>query len=188
MPALTPPQTVGPFFHGLLGESRNALAGPDTRGERIRVEGRVCDGDGSPVDDAMIEIWQADARGRYRHPLDTGGAPLDPGFTGFGRAGTDASGKYWFETVKPGPVPSPAGDRQAPHLNLHVFARGLLDRLATRLYFEDEAANEADPVLRTVPEERRPTLIAQRSTGDRNVVYRFDIVLQGEGETVFLDL
>jgi protocatechuate 3,4-dioxygenase, alpha subunit len=184
----TPPQTIGPFFSGgLLAEGWNVLAGNDTPGERIRLEGSVCDGDGGPVDDAMIEIWQANADGRYRHPLDEREGPLDEPFVGFGRSGTDEFGRYSFETIKPGPVPWDSGRLQAPHLNVHVFARGLLDRLATRIYFEGEPANEDDPLLQRVPAERRAALIARRSAGEGLPVYRFDIVLRGEGETVFFD-
>ncbi len=186
---LTPPQTAGPFFHGgLLREGLNVLVAPETRGEQIRVEGHVYDGDRSPVADAAVEIWQANARGRYRHPADQRPLPLDPAFQGFGRAGTDDAGYYWFETIKPGPVPFAPQAEQAPHLNVVVFARGLLNHLSTRMYFPNEATNDADPVLRLVPEDRRATLVARRIPGDGRTVYRFDIVLQGEEETVFFDL
>lgn len=187
-PGLTPPQTAGPFFHiGLLREGFNVLVTPETLGERVRVEGYVYDGDRHPVKDAALEIWQANAQGRYRHPADARSLPLDMAFVGFGRAGTDDSGFYWFETIKPGPVPFAGGPDQAPHINMVVFARGLLDHLFTRIYFEDEAANEADPVLRLVPQERRATLLATQMPRPERV-YRFDILLQGEGETVFFDL
>src|SRR5919198_470381 len=142
---LTPAQTVGPFFHNcLLREDarRNVLAGPETEGERIRIEGSVYDGDGAPVSDALVEIWQANAHGRYNHPADRRSVPLDPAFTGFGRSGTDEAGGYWFETVKPGPVPFDAERWQAPHMVVMVLARGLLNHLVTRLYFADEAAND----------------------------------------------
>jgi protocatechuate 3,4-dioxygenase, alpha subunit len=189
VPEPTPPQTVGPFFApALIRERWNVLAGPGAVGERCRVEGTVCDGDGSPVDDAMIEIWQANAAGRYRHPSDERDVKLDEAFVGFGRAGTDRDGRFWFETVRPGPVPSPAGGWQAPHLNVQVFARGLLDRVSTRLYFDDESANAQDPVLGSLPEDRRATLIARRTDAGPPPVYRFDVVLQGDGETVFFDL
>lgn len=188
MPEPTPPQTVGPFFHPcLLRLARTVLAGPEAEGERIRLEGRVLDGDGAPVDDAMVEMWQADSFGRFRHPLDDREGPRDAGFLGFGRTGTDAEGRFAFDTVKPGRVPWPGGGWQAPHVCLHVFARGLLDRLTTRCYFEDDPATAEDPLLRLVPEERRPTLIARRAAGP-GAAYRFDIVLQGERETVFFDL
>jgi protocatechuate 3,4-dioxygenase, alpha subunit len=188
---LTSSQTVGPFFApALLREDarRNVLTRPETAGERIRIAGRVLDGDGMPVPDAMVEIWQANAHGRYYHAADQGPAPLDPSFCGFGRSGTAEDGSYWFETVKPGPVPF-AGERlQAPHICVTVFARGLLNQLVTRLYFEDEPTNAGDPVLQCVPDDRRATLLARRESGDTAVVYRLDIVLQGVGETAFFNL
>lgn len=186
---LTPSQTVGPFFHGgLLREGLNVLVTPATQGARIRIEGSVYDGDRAPISDAMVEIWQANARGRYRHPADQRPIPLDPAFVGFGRAGTDEAGSFWFETVKPGRVPFDRETDQAPHINIAVSARGMLDHLFTRLYFEDEAGNGTDPVLQRVPADRRSTLLARRGRVDGNVVYRFDIVLQGEDETVFFEL
>lgn len=187
-PRFTPSQTVGPFFHGgLVREGLNVLVSSQTQGERIRIEGTVLDGDRAPVTDAMVEIWQANARGRYRHPFDERPVPLDPAFIGFGRSGTAEAGSFWFETVKPGPVPFRGETFQAPHVNIAVFARGMLDHLFTRLYFEGEAANHADPVLRRVPEERRTTLLARRNAVEGKTVYRFDIVLQGENETVFFE-
>jgi protocatechuate 3,4-dioxygenase alpha subunit len=186
-PGLTPAQTVGPFFSGaLLRDVQNVLVGPKTAGERIRIEGAVYDGDRVPVPDAMVEIWQANAHGRYNHPLDQQELLLDPTFTGFGRAGTDDEGRFFFDTVKPGAVPYDERTMQAPHISVTVFARGLLTHLSTRLYFEDERANAADPILQLVPEERRATLIATRAAGAP--VYRLDIVLQGEGETAFFNL
>ena len=183
---LTPPQTVGPFFHGgMLTDPLNTLVTPDTHGERIRIEGHVYDGDRAPVSDAVVEIWQANAAGRYRHPADRREVALDPSFIGFGRAGTDEAGFFWFETIRPGPVPFMRQGTQAPHLNVAVFARGLLHHLATRLYFRDEPANAADPVLGLVPEPRRTTLLASPMDSDAAAVYRFDIVLQGDAETVF---
>ncbi len=182
-PGPTPSQTVGPFFHdALLRDETNVLAGPGAAGERIRIEGYVYDGDGAPVPDAIVELWQADAHGRYHHPADQRDLPLDPAFTGFGRCATDQDGHYWFETVKPGAVPFDAATPQAPHIAVTIFARGLLDHLSTRLYFAGDPANDADPILRRVPEDRRATLLAQRATADGPAVYRFDIVLQGEGE------
>lgn len=186
---LTPPQTVGPFFEGgMLHEPQNVLVTPATRGGRIRIEGHVYDGARAPVSDAVVEIWQANAAGRYRHPADQRPVPLDPAFAGFGRAGTDDAGYYWFETIKPGPVPFLTGRNQASHVNVAVFARGLLHHLCTRLYFSDEAANTADPVLRLVPDDRRTGLLAARAQRDGNTVYRFDIILQGEAETAFFDI
>ena len=194
-PKQTPSQTVGPYFaYGLTPEQYGypfaSIAGPvlateESEGERIRIEGRVLDGAGAAVSDAMIEIWQADAQGRYAHPADPRGSNIR--VTGFGRVGTgtDPDCRFVFETVKPGPL----GDGQAPHVSLIVFLRGLLSHAYTRLYFADEAAaNAADPVLATVPEERRATLIAERDESGAGVVYRFDIHLQGDRETVFFDL
>ncbi len=190
----TPSQTVGPYFaYGLTPEqygydfkaiAGGQLADEDTEGERIRIVGRVLDGDGRPVDDAMVEIWQADARGRYAHPADPRGSNL--AFRGFGRfgTGTDPRNRFVFDTVKPGSV-----EGQAPHITMCVMARGMLSHAFTRLYFSDEtAANAADPVLATVPDSRRATLIAQREEASGGVVYRFDVKLQGEDETVFFDL
>ena len=183
----TPPQTVGPFFHpSLLGEPRSEIAG-DATGERIRIEGRVLDGEGTPVSDAMLEIWQANAHGRYRHPDDHGEAPLDEAFVGFGRCGTDHEGTYRLDPVKPGPVPASSGGWQAAHLNVLVFARGLLDRLATRIYFAEDDPAATDPFLLDLPEDRRGTLIARREASEAPSTYRHDIVLQGEAETVFFD-
>lgn len=191
MPLETPSQTVGPFFHmGLARAGENVLAGDHVDGERVRIEGRVVDGAGDPVDDALVELWQANADGRYRHPADDReDLPLDPHFTGFGRAGTNANGEFWFTTVKPGAVPARGGGWQAPHCNLQVFARGLLRHLSTRLYFADDPATTDDPVLASVPEARRTTLLA-RPAGRRDGLpaYRFDIILQGDGETVCFDV
>ena len=191
-PGLAPSQTVGPFFLDcLLREDarRNTLTQPETLGERIRIEGRVLDGDGEPVPDALVEIWQANAAGRFRHPADTREElALDPTFIGFGRSGTDEAGAYWFETVRPGAVPFDATQAQAPHIAVMVVARGLLNHLATRIYFEDEPANATEPVLLRAPAERRETLIARRAPGEGPAVYRFDIILQGAGETVFFNL
>jgi protocatechuate 3,4-dioxygenase, alpha subunit len=187
---LTTSQTVGPFFSPTLlrpDAVRNLLTTPETAGDRIRIEGRVLDGDGAPVPDALVEVWQANAHGRYRHPADEGPAPLDRSFTGFGRSGTDAAGAFWFETVKPGATPFPGGGSQAPHLVVTVFARGLLNHAVTRLYFAGDPALASDPVLGLVPESRRETLLAQPlDAGGRT--YRFDIVLQGARETVFFNV
>jgi protocatechuate 3,4-dioxygenase, alpha subunit len=193
---LTPSQTVGPFFkYGLTPNGKydwndaftNNLVTPDTSGERICVEGRVFDGDGQPVPDCMLEIWQADAQGRFSDPQDTRAQPNST-FKGFGRCGTDPNGDYSFETIKPGVVPDPDGKPQAPHLVVAIFARGMLLHLYTRIYFDSEGANAVDPVLALVPADRRATLIATRDLGNGNAVYRFDIRLQGENETVFFDV
>jgi protocatechuate 3,4-dioxygenase, alpha subunit len=183
----TPAQTVGPFFGvALLRTPMNVIAG-SAEGRPIRVEGRVLDGDGAGIPDAMVEIWQADARGLYHHPSDHPEEDDAGAFRGFGRSGTDDDGRYWFETIKPGAVASPSGGTQAPHLNVCVFARGLLDHLATRIYFADEPSNETDEVLQAIEGARRATMIASRRAGDDNIVYEFDIVLQGDRETVFFD-
>jgi protocatechuate 3,4-dioxygenase alpha subunit len=197
MPKQTASQTVGPYFHyaltpepyGRPGIAGGVLVSGDTPGERVRVEGRVLDGAGQPMPDAMVEIWQANAAGRYNHPADRREeAVLDPGFRGFGRLGTDAQGAFSFETVKPGPVPGRGNTLQAPHINLVLFARGMLDHAFTRIYFSDEAeANADDPVLSAVEEARRGTLVAARQETPGGTVYRFDIRLQGEAETVFFD-
>ena len=193
---ITPSQTVGPFFkYGLTPNDQydwnDAFTGnlvtPDASGERIRVEGRVFDGDGAPVPDAMLEIWQADSQGRFADPQDKRALP-NTQFRGFGRVGTDANGAYAFDTIKPGVVPDPDGKPQAPHLLLAVFARGMLRHLYTRIYFDGEAANAGDPVLALVPADRRATLIAERQPGNGSAVYKLDLRLQGDGETVFFDV
>ncbi len=203
MPKQTASQTVGPYFHyaltpepyGRTGIAGGVLASADTPGERVRIVGRVLDGAGQPVPDAMVEIWQANAAGRYNHPADTREeAALDPGFRGFGRLGTDADGAFSFETIKPGPVPGRGNTLQAPHINLILFARGMPDHAFTRIYFSDEAtANRDDPVLTAVEAARRATLVATREetpggpASPNGIVYRLDIRLQGEAETVFFD-
>lgn len=185
MPKQTPSQTVGPYLHmGLIRAPQNVIAGEGTEGERIRIDGRVLDGEGQPIADAMVEIWQANSHGRYNHPDDDQDKPLDENFKGFGRAATDGDGTYWFETIKPGPVPGPGNALQAPHLNVTLFARGMLLHAITRIYFADESANDIDPVLNSIEDEaRRRTLIAQKDGNG----YRFDIVVQGADETVFFE-
>jgi protocatechuate 3,4-dioxygenase alpha subunit len=199
-PSETPSQTLGPFFSQGLWRTRatfqlpelcseerdligNVLVSAETVGERLRIEGRVFDGRGAPIDDALVEIWQADAAGHYAHPLDS---PEHPGFHGFGRSPTDAAGQFFFETIKPGRVPAAGGGPQAPHLNVLLGARGLTRFAFTRIYFpEDEL--ETDPVLARVPQARRHTLVARRAGSARPHVYLFDIRLQGDDETVFFD-
>jgi protocatechuate 3,4-dioxygenase alpha subunit len=186
----TPSQTVGPFFHFSLTSDQHSvrkIAGPEAKGERVWLACRILDGDGAPVNDAMVEIWQADAAGVYHHPEDPRHPMVDPGFLGFGRRATAADGSCEFETVKPGRVPGAGNVLQAPHLNLAVFARGMLKQLYTRVYFTGEPANEGDPVLALVPKERRGTLLAQPDSA-RPGGWRFDIHLQGEQETVFFDV
>lgn len=182
----TASQTVGPFFSvGLDWPGGGVLVDDQTLGERVALEGRVLDGDQAPVPDAMIEVWQANHGGRYAHPEDRRNQPLDPHFSGFGRVGTTADGRFAFHTIRPGAVPDPGGALQAPHIVVGLFARGLLKRLLTRVYFSD-AANDADPVLQLVPAARRQTLVAQRRDG-LPARYEWDIVLQGHRETVFFD-
>lgn len=198
----TASQTGGPYVHiGLIPHQAgfdifqnnfgNVLAGAQTRGEHIVIEGRVLDGTGTPVRDALLEIWQANADGRYSHPADHQKKEVDPSFRGWGRTGADfKTGVYTFETVKPGPVAGRNTRTMAPHINFWIVARGINIGLHTRMYFSDETnANAADPVLSLIEqEERRATLIAQRSQRDGKIVYTIDIVLQGNNETVFFDV
>ncbi|MGE5539416.1 MAG: protocatechuate 3,4-dioxygenase subunit alpha [Gemmatimonas sp.] len=197
MPKQTPSQTVGPFFayalvpesYGRKGIAGNVLVSAATRGERIRIEGRVLDGNGALVNDALIEIWQANAAGRYRHPADKrDDVAVDPAFTGFGRTMTDDAGAFFFETVKPGRVPGRGNTLQAPHIGVIVMARGMPNHAYTRIYFADEAqANAEDAVLASIEVARRSTLIAPRSDANGIALYRFDIRLHGDDETVFFD-
>ena len=180
----TPSQTVGPFFAiGLPWEDGQHVADEDIP-DTFKVVGKVVDGNGDPVPDALIELWQADPDGRFDHPDDPRGAVARPGFRGFGRCPTDENGRFWFQTAKPGPLPTEDG-QEAPHLNVSVFCRGMLVRLVTRIYFPDEPGNADDPVLNLVTDPaRRRTLIAEPAPFG----YRFDIHLQGDDETVFFDL
>jgi protocatechuate 3,4-dioxygenase, alpha subunit len=204
MSDITPSQTVGPFFaYGLAPNGRcqwdpngsyswketvgDNLITPDTSGQKIRIEGRITDGDGAPINDAMLEIWQADAQGRYAHPRDDRARP-NANFKGFGRSATDKDGVYSFDTVKPGAVAGPGGRPQAPHIVFCIFSRGMLRQIYTRLYFSDEAANAGDPILTLVPADRRGTLVAHKSMRGELPIYRFDIRVQGENETVFFDI
>jgi protocatechuate 3,4-dioxygenase, alpha subunit len=187
----TPSQTVGPFFHLALDRKEWAdLARENPQGERIIIEGRVVDGDGAPVGDACLELWQANGAGRYAHPDDARSeVPLDPHFRGFGRVSTDADGRFRAATIRPGQVPGRGNTLQAPHITVALFARGLLKPLYTRIYFAGDPANEADPVLQTIDDPgRRATLLAGRNDQAGSAVWRFDIVMQGERETVFFDL
>ncbi|KJK24289.1 protocatechuate 3,4-dioxygenase [Burkholderiaceae bacterium 16] len=188
----TASQTVGPYLHiGLSGLDCADLTAeaPGLAGERIVIEGRVIDGNGDPVPDGMVEIWQANPAGRYRHPDDArDGAELVlvPGFTGFGRLPTQPDGSFRFFTVKPGPVPGPGGQPQAPHIVVSLFMRGLLKHLSTRLYFPDETqANARDWALSQVPAERRHTLVAQPAGAGK---LQWQVVLQGQDETAFFDI
>jgi protocatechuate 3,4-dioxygenase, alpha subunit len=186
----TTSQTVGPFFKiGLQQLYRDNLAGEGVSGQRVTIQGRVLDGDGNPVPDAILEIWQANAHGKYAHPEDAQDKPLEPGFKGYGRVPTNSDGSFRFATIKPGPAPGPDGKPQAPHLLISVFMRGVLRRLVTRIYFPNEPSNAADFILNLVEPARRATLIAipKASAGDAGTL-EWNVVLQGADETVFFDL
>ena len=184
----TTSQTVGPYFKiGFRWLYRDNLVGEGVSGERVTIQGRILDGDGVPVPDAILEIWQANAHGKYDHPEDTQDKPLEPGFKGYGRVPVTAEGVFRFATIKPGPVPGPQGKEQAPHLVVSVFMRGVLRRLVTRIYFPDEPRNAVDFILSLVEPERRSTLIAKNAAGGPGVL-EWNVVLQGPEETVFFDL
>lgn len=196
----TASQTAGPYVHiglapGAAGfdiyrqELGWDITGPNTKGEKIRVEGIVFDGMNSPIKDVLLEVWQANADGFYAHP--EGGGPVEEGFRGWGRVITDfETGEWGFDTIKPGPVKGRNGQMMAPHLNFWIISRGINIGLNTRMYFEDEAeANAKDPIINLIEwERRRATLIGKRSVRDGVTVYRFEIRLQGEDETVFFDV
>lgn len=185
----TPEQTAGPYFH--LGcttsHSVSCMAGREAKGERVRLICRVLDGEGIPVSDAMIEIWQADSQGKFNHPADPGSECADRACRGFGRLATNENGTCVFDTVKPGRVPGNGSTLQAPHLSISVFARGILKRLATRIYFAGDPANDEDPILALVPSERRPTLMV-RADPHNPGNWKFDVCLSGKDETVFFDV
>ncbi len=185
-------QTLGPFFDRGLVRAGNDLTrlgpdAPEALGQVIEIAGQLRQEAAVPVPGSLLELWQANAAGRYAHPADrSDDRPLDPNFFGFGRALTDPDGRYRFRTIKPGPVPHRGNRWQAPHLLFSVFAAGLLRRLVTRLYFPDEPANETDPILATIADPKaRATLIARKDEGAPSPRYVFDIVLRGEGETAF---
>lgn len=180
---------MGPYFAISLagGYSVEHIAGPNAKGERVKLMCSVFDGEGQGVDEGLIEIWQANADGKYNHPDDPQDKPVDPNFLGFGRQATDENGVCVFETIKPGRVPGPNGTVQAPHLAVSVLARGILGRLPTRIYFAGDPANEKDPVLALVPKGRRETLMAQ-PVANQPGAWRFEIHLSGENETVFFDV
>lgn len=198
----TASQTAGPYVHiGLIPSMAgfdifekdfgNVLVGPNTKGERIILEGRVLDGIGTPLRDVLLEIWQANAAGRYNHPADRPSQPVNEDFRGWGRAGSDfESGLITFETIKPGAIRDKAGRRCAPHINVWIVARGINIGLNTRIYFSDEeAANAADAVLNLIEQPvRRSTLIAKRGERGDKIIYSFTINLQGQDETVFFDV
>ena len=196
----TPSQTAGPYVHiglapGAAGfeiydeELGQDIAGPNAKGERIRVEGSVADGAGALIKDVLLETWQANSVGIYAHP--EGGGQVEDGFRGWGRVISDfETGEWAFDTIKPGAVLGRDGIRQAPHISLWIVARGINIGLHTRLYFDDEgAANATDPVLNLIEgDTRQATLIAKRSHRDKAVVYRFDMRIQGDAETVFFEI
>ncbi|HET6698126.1 MAG TPA: protocatechuate 3,4-dioxygenase subunit alpha [Nocardioidaceae bacterium] len=180
----TPWQTVGPFFHDALPyEAGGDVVGSDRPGA-FTVSGQVLDGEGTPLPDALVEVWQADEAGRFHTQPGIYRTPQADGFRGFGRCATDAEGRFRFRTVKPAGVPTTDGTPQAPHLAVSVFARGMLRRLVTRMYFPGETANAADPLLACVPADRRDTLVARELPDG----YRFDVHIHGDHETVFLDV
>lgn len=178
-------QTIGPYLRiGLEWMVIEDLAPQGVAGERVRIEGRIVDADGKPVNDAAVELWQANSHGKYASPEDPQDKPVETAFRGYGRSLTDEAGSFRFRTIKPGRVPGPGGRLQAPHLNVTIFMRGLLKQLMTRVYFPDDPANAQDPVLALVPTERRSTLVARRKSEG---VLEWNIVLQGRDETVFFD-
>ena len=183
----TSSQTVGPFFSiGFAWLTTTEIAPPNVSGARVTVEGRIVDGDGKAVTDAVVEIWQADAQGKYAHPEDQQNQPVAKRFRGFGRIPTGGRGEFRFATIKPGGVPGPGATTQAPHLVVSIFMRGLLKRLVSRIYFPDEPANATDPVLALVPDDRRATLIAKQAGADASTL-TWNVILQGADETVFFD-
>jgi protocatechuate 3,4-dioxygenase alpha subunit len=187
-PQTTTSQTVGPFFKiGLEWLNRDNMASAGVSGERVTIHGRVLDGDGAPVPDAVLEIWQANAHGKYAHAEDTQDKPLEAGFHGHGRVATSSTGEFFLTTIKPGPVPGPGGQEQAPHLLISIFMRGLLKRLVTRMYFPNDTRNPSDPILNCVDPARRSTLIASSAAGDPAAL-EWNVILQGPDETVFFDL
>lgn len=184
----TASQTVGPYFHYALHEVP-ILPAEEIPGERITITGTLYDGKGAQVTDAMIEVWQANSRGKYDHPEDDQDRQITPGFKGFGRLFVDGrNGTFTIQTIKPGSVAWRESGEQAPHLNISVFARGVLRRMATRVYFADDPATPGDPVLNLIGEaSRRETLLAQPVAGKPGA-YTWDIVLKGDRETVFFDV
>jgi protocatechuate 3,4-dioxygenase, alpha subunit len=181
----TASQTVGPYFAiGLDPLLIDEIAPAGIPGRRVTIAGRVLDGDEVPVTDALLELWQADAAGRYAHPEDRQHLAVDPRFRGFGRVSTDAGGAFRFSTIVPGRVAGPDGTAQAPHIVVGVFMRGLLRQLVTRIYFPDDAAHAEDPVLALVSADRRATLVARAEADD---AFTWNVILQGPTETVFFD-
>lgn len=184
----TTSQTVGPFFRiGLEWLHRDNLVGEGVSGERVTIQGRIFDGDGNPVPDAVLEVWQANSHGKYAHPEDTQEKPIEPGFSGYGRLFVSRQGLFRFATIKPGPVPGPDGNEQAPHLAISLFMRGILKRLVTRMYFPNDALNAGDPILNLVEPSRRGTLVARKTAGGVGTL-EWNVILQGPDETVFFDV
>lgn len=180
----TASQTVGPYLHlGLTWNTTTCIAGSAIAGEHITIQGQIIDGNCEPVPDALLEVWQANSYGKYAHPEDVQDKPLEPGFRGFGRIPTNDRGEYRFSTIKPGVVPGPDGP-QAPHLLISIFMRGLYKQLVTRMYFPDDDRNCMDKVLESVPIDRRTTLIAKKLSNSKLL---WNVVLQGDSETVFFD-
>jgi protocatechuate 3,4-dioxygenase, alpha subunit len=185
----TPWCTVGPYFSVTVSDANSvrAIAAPGAKGERMKLQCAVFDRDGKPVADTLVEIWQANADGKYNHPADRQAKSMDASFRGFGRQITDENGVCEFETIKPGRVPGARGALQAPHLEVGIFTRGVLKILATRIYFSGDAANTECPVLARVPKPRRSTLMAQPAAG-QPITWRHEIHLSGPKETVFFDV
>jgi protocatechuate 3,4-dioxygenase alpha subunit len=181
-------QTVGPFFSiGFSWLYRDNLAGPGVSGERVEISGKILDGDGNPVPDGIVEIWQANSQGRYAHPEDVQEKSIESNFTGYGRVPTNGEGRFRFTTIKPGRVPGPDGKLQAPHLAVSVFTRGLLRRLITRIYFPNEPSNSDDFAINLVEASRRQTLIAKKIDGQAGAL-EWNVILQGANETVFFNV
>jgi protocatechuate 3,4-dioxygenase alpha subunit len=181
--------TIGPFFHSVMPwKEGGRMAKPETKGERITILGRVLDAEGKPINDAMIELWQANAAGRYDHPEDEGPGELDPSFQGFGRVAADAQGYFTVETIKPGRVRGLGNSLQAPHIEISIFARGVLKRLVTRLYFVGDPANDSDPVLGLIEEGQRRSTIMAVQDPEKPSRWLFTLHLGGPNETVFFDV
>jgi protocatechuate 3,4-dioxygenase alpha subunit len=178
-------QTIGPYLRiGLEWMVIEDLAPQGVTGERVQIHGKIFDADSKPVNDAAVEIWQANGQGKYASPDDPQANPVEKAFRGYGRSLTDEAGAFRFRTIKPGRVPGPEGGLQAPHITVTIFMRGLLKQLQTRIYFPDDLANADDPVLNLVPAERRATLVAKKRADG---TLEWNVVLQGKNETVFFD-
>jgi protocatechuate 3,4-dioxygenase, alpha subunit len=186
MPTESGSATVGPFFHSVLPwKGGGEMAKPETKGERVTILGRVLDAEGKPISDAMIEFWQANAAGKYNHPDDKEPGDVDPSFQGFGRVSADADGRFTVHTIKPGRVRGLGNSWQAPHINISIFARGVLKRLVTRLYFEGDPANESDPVLALIDDRKRRATVMARKDPKHPGGWHFELNLGGPKETAF---